>query len=124
MIRGSCLCGKVTFLVSGAVRESSNCHCSQCRKAYGTAFGSIAVCRQEGFEYVTGTELISSYMQTPDVTRRFCSNCGSNLPIREDGDPFVRIPAGLLDDDPGFKSSEHIYVGGRNRLDARIKLPG
>lgn len=113
MIRGGCLCGRVTFLISGAIREISNCHCSQCRKSYGTAFGSIAVCAFEDFEYLTGMELISSYAQTPNVTRRFCSNCGSNLPISEHGDPFVGIPAGLLDDDPGVKSSEHIFVGSK-----------
>lgn len=113
MISGSCLCGQVHFCISGEIREISNCHCSQCRKAYGSAFGSIAVCASEDFRYLSGSELISAYVQTSNVTRRFCSNCGSNLPIKEDGDPYVGIPAGLLDDDPGPVLSEHIYVGSK-----------
>ena len=44
------------------------------------------------------------------MNRYFCNNCGSPLPIREDWDPLVGIPAGLLDDDPKVKISEHIFV--------------
>ena len=113
MVRGSCLCGQVSFVIAGPIHELSNCHCSQCRKAYGTAFGTIAVCSFDTFEYLTGAELISSYVQSPNVTRHFCQNCGSSLPIKEEGDPLVGIPAGLLDDDPGIKPSEHIYVASK-----------
>ena len=113
MIRGSCLCGRVTFSISGVIEEICSCHCSQCRKACGSAFGTIAVCLFDDFSYLTGTDLISSYVHTPNCTRRFCSSCGSNLPILEDGDPFVGVPAGLLDDDPGMVVSEHIFVGSK-----------
>jgi len=67
----------------------------------------------EDFIYDSGTELISSYVQTPNVTRRFCSICGSNLPILEEGDPYVGVPAGLLDDAPGITISEHIFIGSK-----------
>ena len=113
MNRGSCLCGRVTFSISGSVEDICACHCSQCRKAYGTAFGAIAVCKYEDFKYESGAELVSSYVQTSNVTRRFCSICGSNLPILEEGDPHVGVPAGLLDDDPGIPISEHIFVGSK-----------
>ena len=113
MIRGSCLCDEVRFVVKGSIRALSNCHCSECRKAYGAAFGTIAICRLEDFEYLSGESLISAYKQTENVTRRFCGNCGSQLPIKEDSDPLVGIPAGLLDDDPKVRPTEHIFVGSK-----------
>jgi hypothetical protein len=113
MIRGSCLCGGVQFEVRGPVTELSNCHCSRCRKAYGSAFGAIAVVAREHFVYVAGEELIVAFQSSDRVNRYFCRRCGSPLPIREDWDPLVGIPAGLLDDDPGCKPTSHIFVGSK-----------
>ena len=86
-----------------------------CRQLGGACDLEFRANTFDDFQYLEGVDLIASYVQTPDLTRRFCSNCGSNLPLREVGDPFVGIPAGLLDDDPGAKSSEHIYVGSKAR---------
>lgn len=113
MVRGSCLCGQVKFAVNGPIKALSSCHCSECRKAYGSAFGTIAVCEYKYFKYLTGEHLISSFIQSKDVTRTFCKNCGSRLPILDEFDPLVGIPAGLLDDDPIVKPSEHIFVGSK-----------
>lgn len=110
MIRGSCLCRQVTFTVDGPISAMSNCHCTECRKAYGSAFGTVAVCKQDDFRYLSGENLIAAYKQTERVTRYFCKNCGSPLPIKEGWDPLVGIPAGLLDDDPKARISEHIFV--------------
>ena len=35
MLKGSCLCGDVTFTVTGAPHDPAACHCSQCRKMSG-----------------------------------------------------------------------------------------
>jgi hypothetical protein len=113
MLRGSCLCGGVRFEVRGAVHEMGNCHCAQFRKAYGSAFGTIAVVSRDDFAYTSGRELIASFKATERVTRYHCRNCGSPLPICEDWDTLVGIPAGLLDDDPGCKPSSHIFVGSK-----------
>jgi hypothetical protein len=113
MIRGSCLCGDVRFRVSGAVLEMGNCHCSECRKAYGAAFGTVAVVAKDDFTYISGEELIQSFPQSARVNRYFCGNCGSPLPMVEEWDPLVGVPAGLLDDEPGARVSSHIFVGSK-----------
>lgn len=113
MIHGSCLCGEVTFELSGDVMELANCHCSECRKAYGAAFGTVAVVEKEHFKYAGGEELIRSFPQSKRVNRYFCGRCGSPLPMVEDWDPLVGIPAGLFDDDIGTRVSSHIYVGSK-----------
>jgi len=112
MIRGSCLCRGVTFVVDGPVLSMGSCHCSRCRKAYGSAFGTIAVVRTENFRYGSGQELIQSFAEGR-VDRPFCSRCGSRLPICVAGDPYVGIPAGLLDDDPGCRPTEEIFVSSK-----------
>ena len=37
MYKGGCLCGTVCFEIRGAIRNIVYCHCSQCRKAQGSA---------------------------------------------------------------------------------------
>ena len=110
MIKGTCLCRQVGFVVRGPITGMVNCHCTECRKNYGSAFGTVAVCKKDDFHYIKGQKLISSYKQTERVTRYFCKSCGSPLPLAEDWDPLVGIPAGLLDDDPGITPSSHIFV--------------
>ncbi|WP_438269521.1 GFA family protein [Neptunomonas phycophila] len=38
MITGSCLCGNVSYEISGEVGDIVHCHCVTCRKAHGAAF--------------------------------------------------------------------------------------
>jgi hypothetical protein len=110
MVSGSCLCQRVRFEIDGPVSGMGNCHCPDCRKAYGSAFGTVAVCRKDDFRYLSGEEDIGAYRQSERVTRYFCTRCGSPLPLKEDWDPLVGVPAGLLDDDPGVRPSQHIFV--------------
>lgn len=91
----------------------SSCHCSQCRKTYGAAFGTVAVVAADGFRYTEGEGEIASYRQSERVTHYFCRTCGSALPISERWEPLVGVPAGLLDDDPGIKPGAHIFVGSK-----------
>ncbi len=111
MIQGSCLCGSIRFEVRGPVHEMGNCHCPECRKKYGSAFGTIAVVSKTDFSYKSGQELIGNYKVSERVTLYHCKRCGSPLPLCEEWDSLVGIPAGLLDDDPGCKPSSHIFVG-------------
>ena len=113
MIKGSCLCGEVKFQVNGKILLMSNCHCPECRKAYGSAFGTLAFCKKSEFSYISGENHISSYKLSDALTRHFCNVCGSQLPVMSHeafGPYFMGIPAGLLDDDPQIKPSKHLFV--------------
>jgi hypothetical protein len=113
MLTGACLCGAVRFQVAGPVLQLHNCHCSECRKAYGAAFGTVAVVEAKHFAYLSGADLIGAYKQSERVTRYWCKQCGSRLPIAEPWDPLVGIPAGLLEGDPGRRPDFHIFVGSK-----------
>ena len=61
-IRGSCLCGGVTFEIDRAVGPAEYCHCNRCRKVSGSnAILGIGV-RTEDYRFLSGRELVKTYV--------------------------------------------------------------
>jgi hypothetical protein len=56
-MRGSCLCGKVQYEVSGSAISFSFDHCSRCRKSAGSAFAEV-ICKLAEFRWITGPSLV------------------------------------------------------------------
>jgi hypothetical protein len=110
MIKGSCLCGEVTYSISGSIGEITHCHCTTCRKAHGAAFSSVAAVQIENFSFTSGEELIKCYPSSPDKVRCFCSNCGSHIYAHREGQLHYILRLGTLDDDPGSRPINHIWV--------------
>ena len=114
MIRGSCLCGTVRYEISGSLDRLMHCHCSQCRKAHGAAFGSYTRVKQADFRFVAGEDDVASYASSPGVRRTFCKRCGARLQFIQESKPErFWLTAGTLDDDPGIRPSHHIFVGSK-----------
>ena len=114
MIRGSCLCGNVRYEITGPLGRISHCHCLQCRKAHGAAFGTYARVNWADFSLVAGESDIGSYQSSPGVLRTFCKRCGSRLQfIRESKPKAFWLAIGTLDDDPMVRPSLHIFVGSK-----------
>ena len=110
MIKGSCMCGKITYTIQGEVGEITHCHCTTCRKAHGSAFSSVAAVQIENFEFTSGEKLIKCYQSSPDKIRCFCSNCGSHIYAHREGQKHYVLRLGTLDDDPKVRPSNHIWV--------------
>jgi hypothetical protein len=113
MIRGSCLCGQIRFELAGPALFINHCHCSMCRKAHGSAFGSFLHADGAGFRWLSGESRVATYESSPGTVRAFCPTCGSNLPVLEDDGAHVNIPAGTLDDDPGVRPIVHIHTASK-----------
>ncbi len=115
MIRGSCLCGAVTFEVDRATGPFELCHCNRCRKVSGSAFmAGVAVLRSE-FRLRSGRDRIRRYRaplleSPPPYEVCFCGECGSPLPDPDGTSEVMELPAGLLDDDPMLRPDKHIYI--------------
>jgi hypothetical protein len=110
MIKGSCLCGQVRYELDGGIQLINNCHCSMCRKAHGSAFGTFLHAHLRGFRWLSGEDTISHYCSSAGNDRAFCSACGSSMPVVNEEEGEVNIPAGSLDDDPGIKPVVHIFT--------------
>jgi hypothetical protein len=114
MIRGSCLCGKVKYEVSGALSHVTHCHCSRCRKAHGAAFGTYARVKADDFRFVEGESVVSKYASSEGVVRTFCGNCGATLQFISAKRPATfALAIGTLDDDPRVRPEMHIFVGSK-----------
>jgi hypothetical protein len=114
MLTGGCLCGGVRFEVDGTLGPVVCCHCSQCRRASGSAFATNASVRADAFRLRGGAELVREYESSPGQHRAFCGRCGSPLYARADAWPGIRrVRLGSLDGDPGRRPEAHVHVASK-----------
>jgi hypothetical protein len=114
-IRGSCLCGGISYVLQGKLLRCANCHCGRCRKAYSAAHASNLIATPEALRFTRGEELRVTY-KVPDAkffTHVFCRTCGSSMPRIDSGRGIAIIPMGTLDDDPGIRPQYHIFVASK-----------
>jgi hypothetical protein len=111
MYNGGCLCGRVKFEISGPIKHIIYCHCSQCRKAQGSAFAANGVVQAEDFHFVSGENNLTGFTPVGDQTKYFCQTCGSPIISRRDSLPNqVRIRLGALDSDIVERPEAHIFT--------------
>jgi hypothetical protein len=109
---GSCLCGTITYEVSG-LEMLTYCHCSRCRKDSGSAFATNATVREESFRILTGEQDLHDYCQG-DGHRLSCAKCSSPLFSRRDAKPgFLRLRMGCLDTPIDERPTVHCFVGSK-----------
>lgn len=110
-IKGSCLCGDVTYQFVGPVKVFQYCHCSRCQKITGSAHASNIIIDPHNFEWLTGEEQVGRF-ELPDAkyfASSFCKKCGSSLPwVTQSGTAQI-VPAGTLDDDPDARPKHNIF---------------
>lgn len=111
MVHGSCLCGSIRF-EADEIPLMMHCHCSMCRKARGTAFGTYAHARPEQFRFTGGEDLVRTFL-TRRASWSSCSRCGGSVPATAGRTRNIPIPAGTLDDDPGVRPCLHIWTGSK-----------
>lgn len=110
-IKGQCLCGKVTFVVNGAVSSFHLCHCSRCRHSTGSAHAANIFTKPENISWITGKEDIQRF-ELPSAkswTKQFCRICGSGLPYINRAGTFLVIPAGSLEGEIGLEADDRIF---------------
>ena len=113
--RGSCACGRVTYVLESPPLRAHHCHCSRCRRARSAAFSSSLAIASDGLRFTRGTEGLASY-KVPDSQRFvqvFCRACGSPMPRIDPDRGLAIVPLGGLDDDPGMHPQSHIFVASK-----------
>lgn len=111
MIEGGCLCGGIRYRYDGEIEEISICHCSQCRKAQGSAFAAVSPVAAAGFHILAGAEMLKEYRSSPDKVRVFCSNCGSPIYSAKDDQPQIRrLRLGTVDTPVACANAFHIFA--------------
>lgn len=73
-----CCCGALTVKVSGEPVLNALCHCDDCKRRTGTAFGWSTYFREEDVLGTAG-EARTYAPASGTGTRSFCARCGSTL---------------------------------------------
>ena len=108
-LNGRCFCGAVTYEVANEFEYALNCHCSDCRRATGSAFKPSAGIKAEKLRITTGKEGLATHGDDAGHDA-FCSRCSSLLysVVREN--KYVHVTLGTLIDTPSIAPSCHIWV--------------
>ena len=115
-LRGGCLCGAVQYEVADEFDYALICHCSQCRRATGSAFKPFGGIRKEKLALVAGQDLVMRYGDETGHDAH-CARCGSLLWSWLRDSPNVHVTYGTLLDTPTLSPTAHIYVGSKASWD-------
>jgi hypothetical protein len=110
-IKGSCLCGEVTFELTNQFKLFHLCHCHQCQKISGSAHVSNLFIKKEAINWLSGQESVQRYdVPGRQIANVFCKTCGSSVPYMSGSGRALIVPAGSLDGEPSLSPQNHIYM--------------
>ena len=91
-IAGSCLCGGVSYEVTGALEAMACCHCRECRKASGAEFATNGSVATRDMNFISGEELLREFESSPGQFRVFLSEKLSFTEVTDDIPNFETVP--------------------------------
>ena len=109
-MRGSCLCGHVTYEATRLDSPIRHCSCATCRKAHAAAFNTSAKVLHAHFRWLAGEDGLRYFESSPGKRRYFCGRCGTHLIAQRDGSDAVMLRVASLDDDPGVVPDARIWA--------------
>lgn len=99
---GRCLCGAITYELTGDVLATAVCHCDHCQRQSGGAFSVNLVAHKSQLAVAGELAVFEDRGESGEavfVERCFCGSCGS--PIYSElmeRDGLIAVKAGTLDD--------------------------
>jgi len=112
ILRGQCLCRAVQYEVTDAFEYALNCHCSNCRRATGSAFKPFGGVKLENLKLVSGESHVLIY-GGEDAHDVHCKSCGSFLYSEFSPRAYAHVAFGTLVDAPSLRPTAHIFVGSK-----------
>ena len=123
---GQCLCGKVTFTVTGQPARAAQCHCKDCQRASGTGHMSLAFFKEDQVTIEGETVEYASVADSGNTNyRRFCGTCGSRMFGRNSArEGVIAVTVGSCDDNSWFEPQAVVYCKDREAWDTtRTDIP-
>ena len=105
---GGCLCGAVSYTITGELDNIIACHCEQCRKTSGHFVAATRV-NDDGLK-IKHNGSLAWYQSSKNAKRGFCTHCGGNLFWKNAPRQTTSIMAGTIDLPTNLKLTHHIYV--------------
>lgn len=109
-LNGACQCGSVRYRVDGKVHRLNICHCLDCQKQSGSAFGMSLVIEPAAFHLEFGAlkEFVTTTASGREKTCAFCAECGVRIYNRTS--QLMSIKAGTLDDTSWIQPDAHYWT--------------
>lgn len=119
---GRCLCGAITFVVTGPLRDVLNCHCHRCRRF--TGHHMAATNGHVDDVEIADPEALLRWYEVARAAYGFCGRCGSSLFWRGAGTPDrISISAGTLDPPTGLQTIAAWWTSEASDYHDRPHLP-
>src|ERR1700722_14897287 len=110
MIKGSCLCGAVSFEIQGRLHSARYCHCTNCRKFSGTGYAAWGLAETCQIAIAPSVPKVTKF-DSGGGLRVFCSACGSPLWYEPAGRPQFRgISVSAIDGGAGGGAERHVWM--------------
>lgn len=110
---GGCLCGALRYEVRGEPLAVCACHCTDCRRRSGSAFGLTLFAAREQVALVRGQAAHHDYAGADGRRWRgaCCGTCATRLWSESPRKPEVLfLAAGTLDDTAGLSPVAHVWT--------------
>jgi hypothetical protein len=112
-LAGGCLCGAVRYSVKDEFVYALNCHCSNCRRATGSAYKPFAGIERDKLRITQGEDNVMRFGDEHASHDVHCRTCGSLLYSVVRDNAYVHVTLGTLADTPSIRPSAHIFVGSK-----------
>ena len=123
-LTGGCQCGMVRYEVVGEPKQLVVCHCADCQRQSGSAFGMTMVVNDADFRLTRGEP--KNFASKSDTGRAklgaFCPDCGTRIyhkPEWRKG--TVSVKPGTLDNTQTLTPTMHIWTSSKQ---AWFNIPG
>jgi len=108
---GGCQCGWVRYRIDGEPLGLAVCHCTECQRQSGSAFGMSLAVKSDSFRLLSGE--LRTFQVTCDSGRAktcaFCPRCGTRI-THQVFDTALSVKAGTLDDTSGLAPDAHYWT--------------
>jgi len=114
VLTGGCQCGALRYAVSAAPLEVYVCHCTECRRQSGSAFGVSVYVPSEAVRLTAGEPVIWTRpgMVAGPCDCAFCGVCGSRIWHRSRAEADITsLKGGTLDRPVDLGRAIHVWTG-------------
>ena len=113
---GGCQCGNIRYEIVGIPKQLVACHCTDCQRQSGSAFGMTLPVSEEDFRLIKGE--LKTFASKSAAGRAklgaFCPECGTRIyhkPEWRKG--TVSVKPGTLDDTGWLKPDMHLWTSSK-----------
>ena len=111
---GGCQCGRVRYRITAQPLMLVACHCTECQRQSGSAFGMSLIVPQAGV-IIEGE--LKMFERSSDSGRPlkcfFCPDCGTRVYHQPSYGPVINIRAGTLDDTSDLQPKMHSWTSSK-----------